>query len=200
MQHISNFSDFHWINKPNDFEIEENSITIITEPRTDYWQRTYYGFRNDNAHCFVIPVLEDQFSFSVKTEFEPKNLFDQCGVVIYQDCDNWFKASVEFDNESYSRLGSVVTNLGYSDWASTDIDPKLTTMYYRLSRRGGDFLIENSENGETFKQMRIFHMHNEIDKVNLGVYACSPLESSVKAVFSELSLGECIWELFEEPK
>ena len=198
--HTSNdFSGFFWINKPNEFDIQEDVIRMVTDPRTDFWQRTYYDFRNDNAHAFLISIQDDEFSFTVKTAFKPKNLFDQCGIVIYQDSDNWFKASVEYDNREYSRLGSVVTNLGYSDWASTDIDPNLTTMVYRLSRRGQDFLLENSENGDTFQQMRIFHMHEEIDPANIGIYACSPLDSSTEAVFSELSLGDCLWESFEEP-
>ncbi|WP_245662995.1 DUF1349 domain-containing protein [Endozoicomonas arenosclerae] len=42
---------------------------------------------------------------------------------IYLDSENWFKASIEYENQDYSRLGSVVTNFGYSDWATTDIKP-----------------------------------------------------------------------------
>ena len=197
---MNNFIDFFWINKPNTFEITDTTLRIITDPGSDFWQRTYYGFKNDNAHAFVMPVMDDQFSFTVKTEFAPEKLFDQCGIVIYQNSDNWVKASVEFDNEEFSRLGSVVTNLGYSDWASVDVDPKLTTMYYRLSRRGQDFLIEYSENGEPYKQMRILHMHEKIESSNIGVYACSPLESTIKAEFSQLNFGDCVWESFDESK
>ena len=57
----------------------------------------------------------------MKTEFESSCRFDQCGVVMYLDSDNWFKASIEYEDEKIQRLGSVVTNHGYSDWATTDI-------------------------------------------------------------------------------
>ena len=67
-------------------------------------------------------ISEKYFSFVVKTEFESKRRFDQCGVVMYLDNENWLKASIEYENEEYQRLGSVVTNHGYSDWATTDID------------------------------------------------------------------------------
>ena len=83
----------------------------------------------------------------MKTQFNSKHRFDQCGVIIYQDSDNWFKASIEYENENYQRLGSVVTNHGYSDWATTDIPAKQKEMYYRLSRRSSDYCIENSYDG-----------------------------------------------------
>lgn len=194
------FNKFRWKNKPTKFELTLDSLTIFTDPVTDFWQRTYYDFQHDNAHAFLYSVFDKEFSFSVKAKWEPRKLFDQCGIVLYHDADNWFKASVEHDNEVFSRLGSVVTNLGYSDWATTDTDSAKTTMFYRLSRRGQDFLIENSSDGQSFKQMRIFHMHLPIDLVNIGVYACSPLESAMSANFSEFNIGECVWDLYADPE
>lgn len=37
---------------------------------------------------------EKYFSFIVKTEFNSKRRFDQCGVVMYLNSDNWLKASI----------------------------------------------------------------------------------------------------------
>lgn len=69
-----------------------------------------------------------------------------------------------------------------------------------LSRRGQDYLIENSVDGRDFKQMRIFHMHRPLDKANIGVYACSPLTSSTHVEFSEFAMGECKWDLYANPE
>lgn len=33
-----------WIRKPKQYSIGENKNSIITEPETDLWQKTYYGF------------------------------------------------------------------------------------------------------------------------------------------------------------
>ncbi len=178
-----------------EFEVRDRLVRMTTVQQTDLWQRTYYGFRNDNAPCYLFPVRETEFSFTVKAEFQPKTLFDQCGIVLYQDTDNWVKTSVEYINEEFSRLGSVVTNLGYSDWATVDIDSDQTSRYYRLSRRAQDFFIESSLDGNDFQQMRILHMHREISTARIGVYACSPLDSSFEAQFSQISLGACVWEL-----
>ncbi|WP_238881878.1 DUF1349 domain-containing protein [Clostridium sp. YIM B02551] len=183
-----------WINKPKNHEANKDKIIITTDPNTDFWQRTYYGFRNDNAPALLIKTEEKYFSLTIRTDFNSKKLFDQCGVIIYQNSDNWFKASIEYENEEYQRLGSVVTNKGYSDWATTDIDGTIKTMYYRLSRRESDFCIENSYDGKVFTQMRIFHLFEGNEKINIGIYACSPSDSSFEAIFSEINISECLWE------
>ena len=183
---------FEWMNQPDLFKLENDSLTIITDPETDFWQRTYYGFKNDNGHTFVTEADGD-FTFEVKTEYLTVNQYDQCGIILYQDSENWMKASVEYENKQFARLGSVVTNLGFSDWASTDIPAEVTAMWYRLSRRGQDFCISDSSDGITYQQMRIFHMHHPVNVARIGVYACSPLKSSFKAVFSDFDLGKCIW-------
>ena len=112
------------------------------------WQRTYYHFRNDNAPVLQLETSEKYFSFIVKTEFESNHRFDQCGIVIYLDSDNWLKASIEYENEKFQHLGSVVTNNGYSDWATAEIDANIKTMWYRLSRREDDYCIECSKKCE----------------------------------------------------
>ena len=43
------------------------------------------------------------------------------------------------ENNEYQRLGSVVTNKGYSDWATTDVEASIKSMWYRLSRRESDY-------------------------------------------------------------
>lgn len=41
--------------------------------------------------------------------------------IIYLDPENWLKGSVEYENDQFCHLGSVVTNHGWSDWATTEI-------------------------------------------------------------------------------
>lgn len=185
-------NEYYWLNQPQNFQLEAGRLLMETDPGTDYWQRTYYGFRNDNAHTFIREV-EGDFSFTVKTEFETKMQYDQCGIILYQDSENWMKASVEYENTDFARLGSVVTNLGFSDWATADVPASTNEVWYRLSRRKQDFYLESSPDGMQYQQMRMFHIYNHITIAKVGVYACSPLESSFKARFSAFGLSECIW-------
>lgn len=190
-------SDLEWIREPEKHKVEDNKITIVTEPGTDLWQRTYYGFQNDNAPVLQMTTDEQYFSFVVKTDFASKRRFDQCGIVMYLDSDNWLKASVEYENSSFQRLGSVVTNHGYSDWATTDIDASIKTMWYRFSRRKSDYCIEYSTDGSDFKQMRICHVWEGAGEIKFGLYACSPEESAFEAVFTNMEITECMWKAHE---
>ena len=183
-----------WIREPQNWSAEENRIEITTDAGTDLWQRTYYGFRNDNAPVLQMETDERYFSFTVRAEFAYNRRYDQCGIAMYLDSDNWLKASIEYENEVFQRLGSVVTNWGYSDWATTDIPASVKSMWYRLSRRESDFCVECSEDGKSFRQMRICHMHAGAGTVRFGIYACSPEKSSFRAVFSDMALTECKWE------
>lgn len=190
--------NFKWTREPEDCRIESDKIEIVTKPYTDLWQRTYYHFQNDNAPVFQMETDEKFFSFVVKTEFEESHCrFDQCGIVMYLDSENWLKGSVEYENEEYQHLGSVVTNQGYSDWATTVIDVSVKFMWYRFSRREDDYCIECSTDGINFQQMRICHMHKGGGKISFGIYACSPENSSFKAVFRNMELTECRWKAHE---
>lgn len=183
-----------WTRKPEIVTVAQETAEIVTEPHTDLWQRTYYGFRNDNAPVLQMTTDEKFFSFVVKTEFaESHHRFDQCGIAVYLDSENWLKASIEYENEKFQRLGSVVTNQGYSDWATTDIPAGVKEMWYRLSRRESDYCVECSEDGIHFHQMRICHLWEGSGEIAFGIYACSPEESSFRAVFSHMEITECRW-------
>ena len=105
-----------WIREPSQSKIDADRIEITTQPHTDLWQRTYYHFRNDNAPVLQMETEEKFFSFVVKTSFDSHHRFDQCGVILYLDSENWLKASIEYENDRFQHLGSVVTNHGWSDW------------------------------------------------------------------------------------
>ena len=189
------FNRFQWTREPKSYQIKEDTIEVVTKPCTDLWQRTYYHFQNDNAPVFQMETEEEYFSFVVKTDFrESHHRFDQCGIVMYLDSENWLKASIEYENSTYQHLGSVVTNQGYSDWATTAIDASVKSMWYRLSRRQDDYCIECSEDGIIFHQMRICHMQKGKGKIRFGIYACSPEDSSFKAIFSKMQISECQWK------
>lgn len=185
--------NLQWTREPAACVTLQDKIEIVTKPHTDLWQRTYYHFRNDNAPVLQMTTDEPFFSFTVKTSFESKRRFDQCGVVMYLDSDNWLKASVEYENEQFQHLGSVVTNNGYSDWATTAIDATIKSMWYRFSRREDDYCIECSADGEHFSQMRVAHMFHGGGTIRFGIYACSPEESSFKATFTDMAVTECQW-------
>ena len=186
---------FEWIRDPESYKIGKDTVEIVTKPHTDLWQRTYYHFRNDNAPVFQMETEEQYFSFVVKTDFqESHHRFDQCGIVMYLDSENWLKGSIEYENEQFQHLGSVVTNYCLTDWATTEISAQVKSMWYRLSRRQDDFCIECSADGIQFHQMRVCHLHEAKGEIQFGIYACSPEDSSFRAVFTHMELTDCKWK------
>ena len=43
-----------WIYEPKEYSLSDEKLIIKTEPKTDFWQRTYYGFQNDNAPALLM--------------------------------------------------------------------------------------------------------------------------------------------------
>jgi regulation of enolase protein 1 (concanavalin A-like superfamily) len=66
-------------------------------------------------------------------------------------------------------------------------------VWYRLSRRKDDYCLECSFDGVNYRQMRICHLWKGGGKIRFGIYACSPEDSSFKAVFTQTEITECQW-------
>ena len=196
-----NFEKGRWMNekmsKDRSVDNETKRIRICADKKTDMWQNTHYGFKVNNAPCFVWEKNQDdemEVQFTAKStrlyENSIPEMYDQCGLIIYADSENWFKCSVEYENSEYSRLGSVVTNFGFSDWATTDVKSESGFVaWYRITmERNNDFVLEGSFDGISFKQMRVFHLNvpKNTPVVLFGVYSCSPKENgSFVAEFSD---------------
>ena len=182
---------FYWLNKPTYYHVG-NGLNIITDEKTDFWQNTHYGFQRDNGHC-LFRRQQNDFSLSTYVEFSPKAQYDQCGLMVRIDRDNWLKLSTEYEDTQVSRLGSVVTNAAYSDWATQDISSTQHAMWYRISKRDQDFLLESSFDGSQWQQLRIAHLHAQADFYELGVYACSPIGKGFHCCFKSLELTDNQW-------
>ncbi|MBP2100486.1 DUF1349 domain-containing protein [Enterococcus rivorum] len=188
------FEKLKWLNKKPGCNVLEDKIIIKTIPDTDFWRGTYYGLTYDNAPLVYFEEEKKTWTLLCKVAFSSKIYFDQCGVAIYQDSDNWMKSGIEFQANGFQQLFSVVTNRGFSDWAMVNYDKSTQEMYYRLSRRNEDFLLEYSENGQNFEMMRMFHLDNANEAVKAGFFASSPGNSTFEATFTSIQLIECVWD------
>jgi hypothetical protein len=175
---------FRWLHEPPRWQLAD-ALELTTAPDSDYWQRTHYGFQRDNGHFFSTPVRGD-FVLSARLTSAPNAQYDQCGLLVRADSETWVKCSAEYETASHSRLGSVVTNLGYSDWATQDIAGAVTEIWYRLRRKGDDVFVDWSEDGVDWRQMRVAHLHRCPAEILVGVYACSPTGPGFTCTVSDL--------------
>lgn len=176
-----------WTNKPTNFEITDAKIRITPDPDTDLWQRTHYNNSVDSGHILQMTTAEEYFKFSVKVSTNYSDLFDQAGIIVYINSQNWVKASCE-NLKDHQKLGSVVTNQGYSDWATQEIPASIHDVWYRLTREKSDFIIEASFDGTNYQQLRIFHLFGAEAEIPFGIYAASPWDGPFDAIFTQMHL------------
>jgi len=162
---------------------ESTWIKDTSEKETDFWQRTHYGFQADNGH-FLFANAEGNFRLTTKVRSYPVHRYDQTGVMVRYSEDTWIKASIEYIPDSSSKLGAVVTNHGYSDWSTQEMDPGDAPLYFRISKIGNDFYVDYSLDGSAWSQIRMTHLFEQADKpIQAGIYACSPQGEGYKAHF-----------------
>ncbi|MCQ2505127.1 MAG: DUF1349 domain-containing protein [Saccharofermentans sp.] len=176
-----------WTPEELSCSISAERIEITTKPGTDLWQKTFGSASADNAPVLQMSSDEQYFKFETKVTFDTRELYDQCGIVMHMNENTWLKASVERENDEFAHFGSVATNHGYSDWACTELAASVKEVWYRMTRRKDDFLLEYSMDGKHYAVLRMCHMWDCDKEVSFGFYACSPRESSFTAVFTEMN-------------
>lgn len=184
-------SRFAWINQPEEFAIHGDTLEFTTAAKTDLWMHTMNGTDLVNAPMLVTETSVKEFTFQVKTDFsDARDLYEQCGMVVYIDENNWFKSSVEKWDDQTGLLGSVCNQDGHSDWAPSPISSKHKKVWYRLARKGCDFIVESSLDNKTYNILRFFHLNGADEAIKIGFYACSPGENGgFKAVFTDMAFS-----------
>ncbi|MCC5929547.1 MAG: DUF1349 domain-containing protein [Cyclobacteriaceae bacterium] len=185
---IQDLNAFKWFCEPARWQLLEGNLEMYTNANTDFWQRTHYGFQNDNAH-FLHTNLAGDFEMQVRVHAYPVNKYDQAGLYVRIDADNWIKTSVEFIEEDLSYLGAVVTNLGYSDWSTQKFTTGPEGVDYKIVRDGADFEIyARAAEASDFQMIRICHLHKPALEIMAGLYACSPTDAGMKVFFNKFQI------------
>jgi regulation of enolase protein 1 (concanavalin A-like superfamily) len=179
-----------WLNEPGRWRIYAARSALVVEPDagTDFWQRTHYGFECDTGH-FLSAAVSGNFVATAKVQSFPVHQYDQAGLMVRVDGNCWIKTSVEYELDDPPKLGVVVTHAGYSDWSMQEADPGRSECWLRVSRKGGDFTVEHSDDGRSWKMLRLAHLPVSDDsEVHCGLYACSPNGAGFRAAFDLLRI------------
>jgi regulation of enolase protein 1 (concanavalin A-like superfamily) len=179
-----------WHCEPARWSVNTSRQCLRIEPNgsTDFWQRTHYGFEVDNGHALFAEIAGD-FVLATQVRFRPVRQYDQAGLMVRVSPSCWLKASVEYEPEGPSRLGAVVTNFAYSDWSTQEFASGPGEMWLRVRREGDDYVIDSSQDGRRWVQIRMAHLHEGRGQaVRGGLYACSPKGAGFAAEFGQLTL------------
>ncbi|PAF19790.1 hypothetical protein CHH69_15245 [Terribacillus saccharophilus] len=181
-----------WRYEPQTWFVDKQNSQLVlkTDPETDFWQKTHYGFENDNGH-FLYLKTEKNFRMTTKVKAQPNSKYDHAGLMIRYSKDVWVKSSLEYITASLSKLGVVVTNQGFSDWSTQYVKDKEIDLYFRISRINQNCYMDFSWDGEEWMQMRIAHLDISADApISAGLFACSPQGKDQTVRFDFLTIEE----------
>lgn len=174
-----------WMNEPRHWKKKGSTLICTADPKTDFWRKTFYGYITDNGHFYHRRVSGD-FSTSVKFEGEYHDLYDQAGLMVRLDDNNWMKCGVEFvDGKPHM---SVVFTRDFSDWSTFSLGDFTGPMWLRLERKKDSLDIFHSLNGKDFVEDRLGYFVPS-PHVLVGPMLAAPEGKGFEVRFDDWTIG-----------
>lgn len=171
----------NWFNEPQQWTIEDNSLIMDVTPRSDYWRISHYGFTVDDAP-FYYAEYGGEFEAKVKISGDYQTRFDQAGMMIRLDHENYIKTGIEFVDGKYN-LSTVVSHKT-SDWSVIALDRPVEYIWIKAVRRLDAVKIFYSFDDKEYTMMRNAWMEAN-HPVRIGMFAACPDGDGFKATFSD---------------
>lgn len=174
----------NWFNEPSDWSISGDKLTMNVTPKSDYWRVSHYGFTVDDAP-FYYAEYGGEFEAKVKITGDYKVRFDQAGMMIRLDHENYIKTGIEFVDGKYN-LSTVVTHTT-SDWSVIALDCPVEAIWIKAVRRLDAIEIFYSFDDKDYHMMRNAWMQAN-HPVRIGMFAACPDGDGFKATFSDFTV------------
>lgn len=173
-----------WFNEPDNWEINGGTLTMDVTPNSDYWRISHYGFTVDDAP-FYYAEYGGEFEAKVKISGDYKVRFDQAGMMLRLDHENYIKTGIEFVDGKYN-LSTVVTHKT-SDWSVIALDRPVEFIWIKAVRRLDAVEIFYSFDDKEYHMMR--NAWVEANRpVKIGMFAACPDGNGFKASFSDFKV------------
>lgn len=173
-----------WFNEPNDWEVKSGSLKMFVTPQSDYWRISHYGFTVDDAP-FCYSEYGGEFETKVKITGDYKTRYDQAGLMLRIDHENYIKAGIEFVDGKYN-ISTVVTHKT-SDWSVITLNEKIPFIWIKAVRRMDAVEIFFSYDDKEYILMRLAWLQDNIP-VKVGVMAASPDGKGFDASFDHFQV------------
>ena len=173
-----------WFNEPSQWEIKDKKLTLFATPQSDYWRIAHYGFTVDDAP-FLYTTYGGEFEAKVKITGDYKVRYDQAGMMIRIDHENYIKTGIEYVDGTYN-LSAVVTH-HTSDWSDITLDRPVPFVWIKAVRRLDAVEIYYSFDDKEYTLMRIAWMQDNTP-VQVGLMAASPDGQGFQASFEHFQV------------
>lgn len=173
-----------WHSTPNNIRWADDVLQFETGTKTDFWQNTWYGFRRDDGHFLGLDAPSD-FSATLAFNAAYEELYDQAGIMLRVDEDNWIKAGIEF-SDGVTNFSSVVTKEGHSDWSMVPSPGASGAQQMRLTRIKDTVFAHFRTQDGIWQLMRLCTFSSDGGKV--GPMACSPERTGLLVTISKFEI------------
>lgn len=173
-----------WFNEPENWKIAEGSMEMFVTPKTDFWRISHYGFTVDDAP-FLYTERGGEFEVKLKIRGEYKKRFDQAGLTLRLNHENYIKTGIEFVDGKYNL--SVVVTHKTSDWSVIELSTPVEAIWIKAVRRLDAVEIFYSFDDKVYKLMRNAWLEAN-HPVKVGMFGASPDGDGFKAVFSDFEI------------
>ena len=174
----------NWFNEPTEWSIKDGCLSMFVTPNSDYWRISHYGFTVDDAP-FYYAEYGGEFEAKVKISGDYKVRFDQAGMMIRIDHENYIKTGIEFVDGKYN-LSAVVTH-HTSDWSVIQLDRPVEYIWIKAVRRLDAIEIFYSFDDKEYTLMRNAWMEANCP-VKIGMMGASPDGTGFTARFSNFTV------------
>ena len=173
-----------WFNEPEKWEVKNKTLSMFVTPQSDYWRISHYGFTVDDAP-FYYTKYGGEFEVKVKITGDYKARFDQMGLMLRIDHENYIKTGIEFVDGKYN-LSTVVTHKT-SDWSVIELDKKISYVWIKTVRRIDAVEVFYSFDDKTYTMMRNAYLQDNTP-VMVGLMAASPDGNGFEAKFENFKV------------
>jgi len=173
-----------WFNEPEQWEIKNNALVMSVTPQSDYWRISHYGFTVDDAPYYYT-TYGGEFEAKVKLTGDYKARFDQMGLMIRTDHENYIKTGVEFVDGKLN-VSTVVTH-HTSDWSVSPLDRIPPFIWIKVIRRLDALEVFYSFDDKTYTMSRNAYLKDN-HPVMIGLMAASPDGGGFEATFEHFQV------------
>jgi regulation of enolase protein 1 (concanavalin A-like superfamily) len=173
-----------WLNDPASSKISGGQLTVRSRAKTDFWRKTFYGYVTDNGHFFHLPASGD-FVFQARVNGEYAALYDQAGLMVRLNAENWVKCGTEFFDGQ--RHASVVFTRDFSDWSTMPDLSNTAPIWWRAVRKKDSIETLCSLDGKNFTSVRQGYFPPTV-QVDTGIMCAAPEGPGFNATFDHLTL------------
>lgn len=181
------FSSMTRLNPPPEATITDDTLTLVTGEKTDFWRKTHYGFLRDTGHFLHHPVTGD-VSAEVTVTARYEALYDQAGLMLRIDGSHWVKAGIEYtDGQPF--FSTVITN-DRSDWSIVALPFAADRIRLRVTRHADAIRVQVRRPEGGWTMTRLGYLAE--GPAQMGVMACSPERAGFVASFHDYTCGPAI--------